>query len=150
MCGVTPNNITQLNHGEIFVFGSNEAGKHGAGAALVAYRDFGAQLTCGFGHSGRTFAIPTKDWYLDVLPLEVIGFYVKRLYDYAIYNPRYHFLITEIGCGLAGYRPEQIAPLFKHFRKMKNVSLPQNFIDVIDNQLYPSSVIDVMGKIDRI
>lgn len=129
---VTPENITELQHGEIFVFGSNEAGRHGAGAANHAYVKFGAEMGCGFGHTGRTFAIPTKDWYIDTLPLEVIQFYVKRFYDYAIYNPRYQFLITEIGCGLAGYKPEQIAPMFKHFRKLKNVSLPQRFIDVLD------------------
>lgn len=135
---VTPKNILKLQHGEVFVFGSNEAGKHGAGAALTAYTGFGAMLGCGFGHTGRTFAIPTKDWYLDVLPLETIGFYVKRFYDYAIYNPRYHFLVTEIGCGLAGYKPEDIAPLFKHFTHMQNVSLPEKFINVLNPKLITS------------
>ena len=129
---VTPEKIEELHHGEIFVFGSNEAGRHGAGAALHAYNVFGAELGCGFGHTGRTFAIPTKDWYIETLPIDTIEFYVKRFYDYALYNPRYHFLITEIGCGLAGFKPEQIAPLFRHFRHMKNVSLPQRFIDVLD------------------
>lgn len=150
MCGVTPDNITQLNHGEIFVFGSNEAGRHGAGAALVAHKQFGAVMGCGFGHTGRTFAIPTKDWYLDVLSTDIIGDYVKRFYDYAIYNPRYHFLITEIGCGLAGYKPEHIAPLFKHFRKMKNVSLPQKFIDVLDNKKSDNGKVKIYGNNGRI
>lgn len=130
---VTPENITQLQHGEVFVFGSNESGRHGAGAALHAYNVFGAELGCGFGHTGKSFAIPTKDWYINTLPIEVIGFYVKRFYDYALYNPRYHFFITEIGCGLAGYTPEEVAPLFKHFINMKNISLPQRFINILEN-----------------
>lgn len=129
---ITPENITQLNEGEIFVFGSNEAGHHGAGAALFAHKELGARIGHGFGLTGRTFAIPTKDWYIQVLPLSDIKFYVDRFIHFALYSPRYHFLVTQIGCGLAGYTPEEIAPLFRKCLKMKNVSLPESFIKILE------------------
>ena len=98
---------------EIFVFGSNKAGRHGAGAALAAYRAHGAQYGKGWGPQGRSYAIPTKDYDLRVLPLDEIALHVKDFVEYAKKHPDLIFNVTRIGCGLAGYIDEQIAPMFK-------------------------------------
>lgn len=98
----------------IFVFGSNESGHHGAGAALYATKHRGASLGLGFGPSGSSFAIPTKDWRIQSLPLAVIQHYINRFVVYARMNPTTQFQVTAIGCGLAGFRHDQIAPLFKY------------------------------------
>lgn len=97
----------------IFVFGSNLAGRHGKGAALCALREHGAIYGVGKGPQGRSYAIPTKDGRLQVLGLPQIGAYVKEFLLYAAANPTLTFQVTRIGCGLAGYKDEQIAPLFK-------------------------------------
>lgn len=97
----------------IFVFGSNLAGRHGKGAALYAKTHYGAIQFVGFGRQGSSYAIPTKDSNLNVLSLQRIEFYVKEFIKYAKVNPEEQFLITRVGCGLAGYTDEQIAPLFK-------------------------------------
>lgn len=75
---ITPKKIEDLEKNQVFVFGSNESGIHGAGAANLAYKKFGATLGQGFGMSARTFAIPTKDWNIGVLPISAIRFYVDR------------------------------------------------------------------------
>jgi hypothetical protein len=102
---------------EIFVFGSNESGRHGAGAAKIALEKYGAVYGCGFGHFGNSFAIPTKNHKLETLPLNIIQEYVDAfiLYARGIYftNFSMKFKVTRIGCGLAGYKDEHIAPLFK-------------------------------------
>jgi hypothetical protein len=98
----------------IFVFGSNEAGRHGAGAALQAVRQHGAEYGQGFGPAGESFAIPTKDWRVETLPVPVIKQYVDRFIVYARFNPSSTFKITQLGCGLAGLRAEIIAPMFKY------------------------------------
>jgi hypothetical protein len=97
----------------IFVFGSNLAGIHGAGAAKVALRLFGAKYGIGEGLVGRSYAIPTKDEEIMTLPLEEISKSVTRFSDFARSNPEMKFWVTKIGCGLAGYNDEQIAPMFK-------------------------------------
>lgn len=97
----------------VFVFGSNESGIHGAGAARHAYDKQGAQLGQGFGLAGRSFAIPTKDWTIGPLSLATIEFYVRRFIAFAKLNPGSNFNVTAIGCGLAGYRHSDIAPMFK-------------------------------------
>ena len=97
----------------IFVFGSNEAGIHGAGAALYAARYRGAKRGIGFGPVGQSFGIPTKDMYLDTLPLRVIQYYVNLFLAYANSNKQLEFQVTQIGCGYAGYTQKQIAPLFE-------------------------------------
>jgi hypothetical protein len=124
--------IYRLRRGEVFVFGSNESGVHGAGAARQAL-EFGAIYGQGFGMAGHTFAIPTKDWKIEKLSLEIIKFYVDRFYDFAQSYPEYHYLVTRIGCGLAGYSVKQIAPLFKNFVNLKNISLPKNFVDTYES-----------------
>lgn len=96
----------------IFVFGSNKRGAHGAGAALCAHREHGAVLGDGEGLTGRSYALPTKGWRLEVLPLEDIKVHVDRFLDFARSRPDLRFLVTRVGCGLAGYTDEDIAPLF--------------------------------------
>lgn len=114
---------------EIFVFGSNLAGRHGAGAALEAKKKHGAIYGLGRGHHGNSYAIPTKDHNLKTLPLNEIKFYVNTFLLFAKENPDMMFNVTAIGCGLAGYKPYDIAPMFKDHPE--NVILPQEFKDVL-------------------
>lgn len=111
---------------DIFVFGSNLQGIHGAGAALHAKRYFGAKSGCGKGRMGSSYAIPTKSSPYKSLPLEKIEVYVKEFIEYAKQNYWESFNVTAIGCGLAGYTPKQIAPMFKYISE--NVNLPDEFI----------------------
>lgn len=99
----------------IFVFGSNEGGIHGAGAARYAYQHHGAAMGCGFGHVGNSFAIPTKDQLIQhTLPLQRINQYVQAFLAYASGRPDLEFQVTCIGCGLAGLRHQDVAPMFKN------------------------------------
>lgn len=97
---------------EIFVFGSNLAGRHGAGAAKCAHEQHGAQYGVGVGRTGSAYAIPTKDAMLKTLPLTDIGGYVGDFIRYTEMHPELTFKVTRVGCGLAGYQDEQIAPMF--------------------------------------
>lgn len=97
----------------IFVFGSNLAGRHGKGAALHAKRHHGAEYGVGWGPTGGSFAIPTKDENLRTLPLDEIHEYVAGFLVYALARPHLRFMVTAIGTGLAGYTHEQIAPMFR-------------------------------------
>lgn len=97
----------------IFVFGSNLAGRHGAGAAKYARQNYGAIYGQGIGRQGDSYGIPTKDRELRVLPLSEIRKYVNDFMLYAHANPHLEFYITAIGTGLAGYKHEEIAPMFK-------------------------------------
>lgn len=130
---VTPDNITNLDRNEVFVFGSNEKGLHGAGAAFLAWKKFGAALNQGYGPSGNTFAIPSKDWNVQTLSVADIKPYVDRFIAYTKTHlaAGWKFYVTQIGCGLAGYKPEDIAPLFAECKYIKNVYLPDAFWDVI-------------------
>jgi hypothetical protein len=103
--------INQLNSNQIFVFGSNLAGRHGRGAALTARVKFGAQYGVGVGPTGRCYAIPTKDARLNVLPLNVIEQYILQFVEYAKQHPELEFLLTPIGTGLAGYTMDQLASI---------------------------------------
>ena len=96
----------------IFVFGSNKAGRHGKGAALFAKQNYGTIYGQGVGLQGNSYAIPTKDLELKTLPLKHINYYVDLFIDFAIDHPEYIFNLTRIGCGLAGYADIQIAPMF--------------------------------------
>lgn len=102
---------------EIFVFGSNLLGIHGAGAAKTARLHYGAQNGIGFGRTGDAYAIPTKYrptlGCSESLPLSEIAEYVKIFVDYAASRPNLAFRVTRIGCGLAGYMDKDIAPMFK-------------------------------------
>jgi hypothetical protein len=97
----------------IFVFGSNLAGRHGRGAALAARETHGAILGEGEGRQGMSYAIPTKDYNIRTLPLWCIAEYVQRFLEYARANPELTFHVTNIGCGLAGYKPHEVAPMFQ-------------------------------------
>lgn len=98
----------------VFVFGSNEAGRHGAGAAKTAMDRFGAIYGVGAGLQGSSYGIPTKDFAVQTLPLDKIEQYVQEFLQYAYLNPKKHFIVTRIGCGLAGYTDSDIAPMFKN------------------------------------
>ncbi|KXS10399.1 hypothetical protein M427DRAFT_62375 [Gonapodya prolifera JEL478] len=97
----------------VFVFGSNLGGKHGKGAALVASKRFGAVRGVGEGRTGDSYAIPTKDARLKVLPVTRIAEAATRFLEYAKANPDVSFWVTRIGCGLAGFTDAQMAPLFR-------------------------------------
>lgn len=97
---------------DVFVFGSNLAGRHGKGAALHARQFYGAIYGQGVGKQGKSYAIPTKDEHLRTLPLDVIRDHVQQFLRYARSYPETTFIVTAIGTGLAGYRHDQIAPMF--------------------------------------
>ncbi len=107
---------------EVFVFGSNLAGRHGAGAALAARKKYGAAYGVGLGRTGNAYAIPTKDERLKVLPLDKIQNSVLGFLRYARAHPELSFLVTPIGTGLAGYKHSDIAPMF--FDAPANCVLP--------------------------
>lgn len=113
----------------IFVFGSNLAGRHGKGAALWARRMHGAIYGRGEGRQGDSYAIPTKDGKLKTLPLPVIQGGVMTFLQYAREHPELIFAVTPIGCGLAGYRASDIAPMFAF--APDNVQLPPEFRAVL-------------------
>ena len=123
---ITPEWIDTLKDNEIFVFGSNLAGMHGGGAARVARLRFGAVLGNGVGIQGQSYAIPTMQG-----GVETIRPYVDDFIAYAQQHPSLHFLVTPIGCGIAGFEPEDIAPLFEGAKAVKNISLPESFWKVI-------------------
>ncbi len=97
----------------VFCFGSNEAGIHGAGAALTAYKKHGAIYGKSYGHYGDSFAIPTKNGDIETLDLKTISLYVQGFLAYAKGHPKLKFKVTRIGCGLAGLKDEDIAPMFR-------------------------------------
>lgn len=96
----------------IFVFGSNLAGRHGAGAAREAHARWGAVYGEGVGHFGQSYAIPTKDHEIQTMPIHEIASYVAEFVAYAAVHPDHSFLVTAIGCGIAGHDPRDMAPLF--------------------------------------
>lgn len=100
--------------GEIFVFGSNLAGRHGRGAALTARQKYGAEYGVGEGLTGRAYAIPTRDMSVQTLPLIDVAYAVQRFLKFAETYPELTFVVTPIGTGLAGFGREQITPLFKN------------------------------------
>jgi len=112
--------IESLEPGEIFVFGSNANGAHGAGAAAMAVERFGAVWGQGDGLQGQSYGIDTMSG------LDVMRDGVQRFLEFAEAHPELRFLVTEIGCGIAGYTPEQVAPLFRG--AAPNVVLPQRFL----------------------
>lgn len=123
----TPDNITHLEEWQVFVFGSNRAGRHGAGAAKLAHRKFGAKWGQGDGLMGQSYGISTKDRNLGVLPIRQIEIGVDRLLRFAEAHPEKEFLVTKIGCGLAGYSVREIATCFTDKHIPGNVVLPEEF-----------------------
>lgn len=124
---ITPEKITKLEEGQIFVFGSNQSGKHGKGAAKTALT-WGAKYGQANGLQGRTYGISTKDKSIRrTLSTEEIKPIVDEFIEFAKAHPELTFLVTEIGCGLAGCKPKQIAPLFKDAVDVPNIHLPARF-----------------------
>jgi len=125
---IAPDRIDSLQADEIFVFGSNLQGVHGGGAARLAHTAFGAEWGVGAGPTGRTYAIPTMQG-----GVETIRPYVAAFVAYAREHGDRIFLVTEIGCGIAGFTPQQIAPLFREALALPNVRLPQRFLHVLES-----------------
>ena len=115
----TPDRITSLQPNEIFVFGSNLRGMHGGGAAYVAYRNFGAIMGQGVGLQGQSYAIPTMQG-----GVETIRPYVDEFIEFAKQHQNLTFLVTRIGCGIAGFTDEEISPLFEKAHEVGNIILP--------------------------
>ena len=122
----TPDHITALAHNEVFVFGSNLEGLHGGGAAAAAMRFFGAVWGQGVGLQGQSYAIPTMHGGVDE-----IRPYVDEFIEFARKHPELTFLVTRIGCGIAGFTDMQIAPLFIYALEMSNVVLPKSFVEIL-------------------
>lgn len=130
----TPENISSLGKDEVFVFGSNLAGRHNGGAARVAYERFGAIMGQGVGMQGQSFAIPTMQGGVETIKPYVDDFIaLAREWDQTT------FYVTRIGCGIAGFKDEQIAPLFIDALDMYNVRLPKSFVDVLKSGKYAES-----------
>ncbi len=127
----TPERIENLRQNEIFVFGSNLAGYHGGGAARLAYERFGAVWGQGTGLQGQSYAIPTMQG-----GVETIKPYVDEFIEFAKEHPELDFLVTRIGCGIAGFKDEEIAPLFFHALAWENIILPKSFVMATDSYIY--------------
>lgn len=125
----TPEKITELGSDDIFVFGSNLKGLHAGGAARVAYRKFGAEWGNGVGPQGRSYAIPTMQG-----GVETIKPYVDDFINLAREWDQNTFWVTRIGCGIAGFTDEEIAPLFDQAYDLYNVRLPKTFADIIERR----------------
>ena len=123
---ITPDRISVLKPNEIFVFGSNLQGIHAGGAAFMARMHFGAEMGKGVGIQGQSYAIPTMQG-----GVETIKPYVDEFIGFANNHKELNFLVTRIGCGIAGFEPEDIAPLFKKAKNMENVWLPEDFLKFI-------------------
>ena len=130
----TPRKIKSLAPNEVFVFGSNLAGRHAGGAAKVATRFFGAIYGQGVGMQGQSYAIPTMHGGVDVITP-----YVHEFIDYARRHGDKLFFVTRIGCGIAGFTDEEIAPLFKDALMLNNVCLPESFVEVLNDYQIPKS-----------
>lgn len=122
----TPDFITELKDNEIFVFGSNLERMHGGGAARLAYDKFGAIWGQGVGLQGQSYGIPTMHGGVDAIKP-----YVDEFIEFAKSHPELIFLVTRIGCGIAGFRDEEIAPLFNECIEIDNVILPRSFHSIL-------------------
>ena len=123
---IAADRIDILEEHEIFVFGSNLAGRHGGGAARVANMKFGAEWGVGVGLTGQSYAIPTMQG-----GVETIKPYVDEFIRFAQENPGLKFLVTRIGCGIAGFKDEEIAPLFDKAMQVPNIYLPETFFKIL-------------------
>jgi ADP-ribosylglycohydrolase len=123
---ISPDLINNLKENEIFVFGSNLEGMHGGGAARAAYNKFGAIWGQGVGLQGQSYGIPTMHGGVDVIKP-----YVDEFINFSKSHPELKFLVTRIGCGIAGFRDEEMAPLFKDAIEIENIYLPKSFYYVL-------------------
>lgn len=124
---IASNHITTLQPNEIFVFGSNLSGMHGGGAARLAYQKFGAIWGQGVGLQGQSYGIPTMQGGVDTIKP-----YVDEFIEFAKTHPQLKFLVTETGCGIAGFSVEEIAPLFEQAIEAENIYLPERFWMVLN------------------
>lgn len=124
---IASSHITTLQPNEIFVFGSNLSGMHGGGAARLAYQKFGAIWGQGVGLQGQSYGIPTMQGGVDTIKP-----YVDEFIEFAKTHPQLNFLVTEIGCGIAGFSVEEIAPLFEQAIEVENIYLPERFWIVLN------------------
>lgn len=122
----TPENINSLKPNEVFVFGSNLAGYHGGGAARAALNKFGAIWGQGVGLQGQSYAIPTMQGGVDTIKP-----YVDEFIAFAKAHPELKFYVTRIGCGIAGFKDEEIAPLFREALEVENIILPKSFAELM-------------------
>ena len=127
---VSSDRIDHLEENEIFVFGSNASGYHGGGAAAYAMHKFGAVWGQGEGLQGQSYAIPTMEGIAEMSEA------IKRFTSFAAEHSELRFLVTRIGCGIAGYSVSQVAPLFKECIPLENVALPSDFWDVLGLKMY--------------
>lgn len=128
---VSAKHIDKLEDDEVFVFGSNTEGMHAGGAARMAM-NWGAVYGKAFGLQGKTFAIPTVDYTRSgKMSVDEIKKYVDEFLDFTIKNKDKKFLVTEIGCGIAGFKVSEIAPLFRKALEYSNVYLPERFINYL-------------------
>ena len=123
----TPERITELKPNEIFVFGSNLAGAHAGGAARLAYEHFGAKWGQGVGFQGQSYAIPTMQG-----GVETVKPYVDKFIEFAKQHPNCKFHVTRIGCGIAGFSANDIAPLFQNAFDLENILLPRDFVEILE------------------
>ena len=124
----TPDNIQELSPNEVFVFGSNLQGLHGGGAGKLAHQKFGAVRGLGVGLAGQSYAIPTMQMHGG---LDAIKPYVDQFIEMAKIMRDKKFYVTKIGCGIAGFKVEQMAPLFKDALELENVALPKEFVECL-------------------
>ena len=124
---IAPDRISELKDNEIFVFGSNLDGSHGGGAAAVAAKMFGAIWGQGVGLQGQSYGIPTMHGGVDEIKP-----YVDDFIEFAKQNQTLTFLVTRIGCGIAGFSEEEMAPLFAAAVSVENIYLPDTFLNIIE------------------
>lgn len=122
---ITPSRINSLLDDEIFVFGSNAMGMHMGGAARIAYDKFGAEWGNGEGLQGQSYALPTMEGE------ESVRAAIKRFTEFAYDHPDLTFFVTAVGCGIAGYTPKEIAPIFESAANLENVYLPLSFWKIL-------------------
>lgn len=123
---ITPRTVSSLTEDQVFVFGSNLSGSHDGGAAHIAYEKFGAKWGEGVGLFGQAYGIPTMQG-----PVDTIKPYVDDFIRFALAHPELTFFVTRIGCGIAGFTDQEIAPLFKEATKIKNIYLPKSFWEIL-------------------
>jgi hypothetical protein len=135
---ITPTQINALKDNEVFVFGSNLDGNHAGGAARFAVMRFGAEMGQNEGLQGQSYAIPTLSHAGGLtehkLPINTIGKYVNNFIAFAQAHQELFFYVTPIGCGIAGFAEDEIAPLFAECVNMDNVALPKSFVEVLNNR----------------
>lgn len=146
---ITPENLTELTRRQVVLIGTNESGMHGAGIARYAEENWGAIHGQGFGPMGQCFGLPTKNWVIDTLPLTVIENYVDRYIAWTRLKLFEDHIVTKIGCGLAGYTIDDIAPLFKICQKYPNIWLPQDFHNFYEGKYIKQTKLFIDGSHHR-